>query len=363
MYEQIKAQLYKLEPETAHKLTLDLMRLAGAVAPVRGLLGMAFAAPAEAVEVMGLQFKNRVGLAAGYDKDGVALRGLGSLGFGHIEMGTVTSRPQAGNPTPRVFRLVKEEGVINRMGFPSLGAEFAQGRLNPNLERGMLERVSGITSRSAKKLPVYPFVLGVNIGKNKETPNEEAVLDYLSLLQNFSPYADYIAINISSPNTAGLRDLQGRQELTGLLKALNEQRRLEETTHKKRLPMAVKLAPDLSDAQLEDAVGVILEQEMDCVIATNTTLARAGAEGNPLAAEGGGLSGAPLRQLSDRQLEKTARLVNGRVPIIGVGGIMCAEDAKRKLDLGASLVQIYTGMIFKGPGLAREICRELARNE
>ena len=361
-YEMIRDQLFKMEPEEAHALTLRALKLAGAVPPARWLLEAYFRAPQKPVTVMGLQFKNQVGLAAGYDKDGAALAGLGTLGFGHIEMGTVTSRPQPGNPQPRVFRLVPEQGVINRMGFPSLGTEFAQGQLNPNLQKGMLERVSGFGGKRAKKLPVWPFVLGVNIGKNKQTPNEEAVLDYLSLLQNFAPYADYIAINISSPNTAGLRDLQGREELTRLLRAMHQQRQLEEVPRKKRLPLAVKIAPDLTDAQLEDAVGVIIEQKMDAIIATNTTISRPGLT-SALAGETGGLSGAPLRPLSDAMLKKTARLVNGRIPIIGVGGILTPQDAQRKLDLGASLLQVYTGLIYRGPGLVKEICQALAASQ
>lgn len=354
IYDTIREQLFKLQPEQAHKLTLSALRLAGGLPPVRWGLSRYFSAPDTPVEVMGLQFKNRVGLAAGYDKDGVALAGLGSLGFGHIEMGTVTSRPQPGNPAPRVFRLVQEQGVINRMGFPSLGTEFVQGQLNPNLQRGMLERVSGIGGKRAKPLPTYPFVLGVNIGKNKNTPNEEAVLDYLSLLQNFSAYADYIAINISSPNTAGLRDLQGREELSRLLRELHHQRKNEEVIYKKRLPLAVKLAPDLTDAQLEDAVGVIIEEKIDAIIATNTTTSRDGVS-NPLAAETGGLSGAPLRGISDAILQKIVKLAAGRAAIIGVGGIVTPEDALRKLDLGADLVQVYTGLIYQGPGLVKRI--------
>lgn len=358
-YETFRDLLFKLEPEQAHHLTLQLLRLAGSVAPVRGILRRAFAAPQKPVELFGLKFANQVGLAAGYDKDGVALQGLGTLGFGHIEMGTVTSRPQPGNPKPRVFRLVPDEGVINRMGFPSLGTEFAQTQLDPGLGRGALEKISGFAVGKKKKPNEYPFVLGVNIGKNKETPNEEAVMDYLSLLQNFAPYADYIAINVSSPNTAGLRNLQGKKELAGLLNALHDQRLLEEAALKKRLPVLVKIAPDLDDAGLEDAVGAIVDAKMDGIICSNTTVRRDGLSSSA-ASESGGLSGKPLTALSDEVLRKVVRMVDGRVPVVGVGGIMDANDAKRKLDLGASLVQIYTGMIYHGPGLVQQICRQLA---
>ena len=357
-YSTIRDLLFNLEPEQAHHLTLQLLRLAGAIPPVRGVLRRLYAAPHQPVEVFGLKFNNRVGLAAGYDKDGEALVGLGTLGFGHIEMGTVTSRPQPGNPKPRVFRLIEDEAVINRMGFPSKGTEYAQARLNPNLTKNAMERISGFDVRKAKKIPTYPFVLGINIGKNKDTPNEEAVLDYLSLLQNFARYADYIAINVSSPNTAGLRSLQGRQQLSLLLKSLHDQRKMEEISHKKKLPLLVKIAPDLSEAELEDAVGVIVDEKMDGIIATNTTIGRTGLS-SAKRDEIGGLSGKPLTKLSDDMLEKVVKLAQGRVPVVGVGGIMDEADAQRKLDLGASLVQVYTGLIYRGPGLVKRINKAL----
>lgn len=357
-YRTLRDLLFRLEPEQAHQLTIQILRFAGAVPPLRGILRMIYQTPEKPIDLFGLKFANRVGLAAGYDKDGLALAGLGTLGFGHIEMGTVTSRPQDGNPKPRVFRLVEDEGVINRMGFPSLGTEFAQARLNPALAKSAMERISGFNVGKAKKPPKFPFILGVNIGKNKETPNEEAVLDYLSLLQNFAPFADYIAINVSSPNTAGLRSLQGRQELTRLLGALHDQRKLEEGAKKRKLPLLVKIAPDLTEVELEDAVGVILEQRMDGIIATNTTLERRGL-GSPHRMEAGGLSGKPLTSLSDRVLGKVVKLVAGRLPVIGVGGIMNPDDAQRKIDLGASLVQVYTGLIYHGPDLVRQINRSL----
>ena len=360
LYPPVRSLLFRLDPEDAHHLTLQLVRLAGILAPVRWLLQGIYYAPQKPVEAFGLEFKNPVGLAAGYDKDGIAIRGLAALGFGHVEIGTVTPRPQLGNPRPRVFRLVEDEAVINRMGFPSRGSEYVQLRLNPALRGGFVEKMTGISSRkkSKKKLPSWGCVLGVNLGKNKDTPNEEAVFDYLALLQNYAPTADYLAINVSSPNTAGLRDLQGRDALHGLLTELDSQRKIEEKRLEKRLPLLVKLAPDLSERELDEAVGVILETGMDGVIAANTSLSRLGLR-SPLRDESGGLSGRPLTRLSDDVLASVVKKVDGRIPVIGVGGIMTPEDARRKLDLGASLVQVYTGLIYNGPGLVKEIVRKI----
>jgi len=311
------------------------------------------------VEAFGLKFRNPVGLAAGYDKDGIATRGLAALGFGHIEIGTVTPRPQPGNPKPRVFRLVQDQAVINRMGFPSRGTEYVQLRLNPTLVKGLQEWLIGIPYRRGRKANnLQTSILGINLGKNKDTPNEQAVFDYLSLLQNFAPVADYLAINVSSPNTVGLRSLQNRDVLESLLKNLDQQRRLEQTRWEKRLPLLVKLAPDLSDRELDEAVGVILETGMDGIIATNTTLARDGLR-SPLRDEVGGLSGKPLAQRSDAVLARVVKNVSGRIPVVGVGGIMTADDARRKLDLGAALVQVYTGLIYSGPGLVKQIVNKL----
>jgi dihydroorotate dehydrogenase len=298
-------------------------------------------------------------LAAGYDKDGVAIKGLATLGFGHIEIGTITPRPQPGNPQPRVFRLVEDEAVINRMGFPSQGSEFVQGQLNPALARGFSERLIGISLRKARNIHrPRATILGINLGKNKDTPNEEAVFDYLALLQNFAPLADYLAINVSSPNTVGLRSLQGRDALEGLLTQLNLQRRIEQDLLKKSIPLLVKLAPDLTEQELEDAIGVIIDTGMDGIIATNTTLARDGLSSTHRV-ESGGLSGKPLTRLSDDVLAQIVKKVGGRIPVVGVGGIMNPDDAKRKLDLGATLVQVYTGMIYAGPGLVKEIVKKI----
>jgi dihydroorotate dehydrogenase len=305
-----------------------------------------------------LTFKNPVGLAAGYDKDAVAIVGLSTLGFGHIEVGTITPQPQPGNPRPRVFRLPEDQAVINRMGFPSLGLEFVQKQLNPSLRENALEKFTGLSLLSGKKKPQTikkgDVILGINIGKNKETPNEEAVLDYLELLQGLAPYEDYLAINVSSPNTVGLRQLQGRLALEGLLTQLHLQRQFEEKKLNKRLPLLVKLAPDLSESELNDAIDVILDTHMDGLIVTNTTLAREGLESKHRD-ESGGLSGGPLRLRSETVLCQAVKRVDGKIPIVSVGGIMNPEDVKRRLELGATLIQIYTGLIYEGPGLVKKI--------
>jgi len=330
MYPFIRPLLFKLDPERAHALTLALVRLAGNLPPVRALLRLAFAAPSKPVQAFGLRFQNPVGLAAGYDKDARALRGLAALGFGHLEVGTVTPLAQAGNPRPRIFRLVPEQGIINRMGFPGRGAEYVAGSL-------LRQRNPGA-------------VIGVNLGKNRDTPLEQAADDYLRLMRRFTPLADYLVINISSPNTAGLRRLQGRAMLEELLGALQRQR-VEDGMP---IPILVKIAPDLDEGELEDALGVILDQGMDGVIATNTTLGRAGV--NPASAsEQGGLSGRPLRERSEQVLGRVVAILAGRLPVVSVGGIMTPEDAKRRLGMGAALVQVYTGLVYAGPGLVRRI--------
>lgn len=342
MYKFFRSFLFRLPPETAHQLTLQLIRVAGNIPPSHWLLTQLYKAPIKPVQAFGLTFKNPVGLAAGYDKDALAIRGLGALDFGHVEVGTITPKPQPGNPSPRVFRLVEDEAVINRMGFPSRGSAFVQTQLN---------------RYHARKTKKDDLILGVNIGKNKETPNEEAVLDYLALLQNFAPYADYLAINISSPNTVGLRQLQGRAALEGLLTQLHLQRKLEEQKLEKRIPLLVKLAPDLTSQELDEAIDVILATHMDGVIVTNTTLSREGLHAT-YREESGGLSGTPLRLRSEAVLCETVKHVGGRIPIVSVGGIMNPEDAKRRLELGAALIQIYTGLIYQGPGLVKKILEQ-----
>jgi dihydroorotate dehydrogenase len=355
MYPFFRSFLFRLEPETAHQFTLQAIRIAGNFPLSRWILTQLFRAPAWPVPAFGLTFKNPIGLAAGYDKDALALKGLSTLGFGHLEIGTVTPKPQPGNPLPRVFRLPEEEAVINRMGFPSLGSEFVQKRLNPALRRRTTEKlIPRVKKNTARTLKKGDVILGINLGKNKETPNEEAVLDYLELLQCFAPYADYLAINISSPNTVGLRQLQGRAALEGLLTQLHAQRQFEEKSLNKRLPLLVKLAPDLTEKELDEAVEVILDAHMDGIIVTNTTLAREGLR-SMHRDETGGLSGSPLRLKSESVLVQVVKRVHGRVPIVSVGGIMNPQDARRRLELGATLIQIYTGLIYQGPGLVKRI--------
>lgn len=336
MYRFFRPILFRLDPETAHGLTLHLVRLAGILPPSRWLLQAIFAAPEKPVEAFGLRFKNPVGLAAGYDKDGVAIHGLSTLGFGHIEIGTVTPLPQPGNPKPRLFRLPEDQAVINRMGFPGRGMEAVSRQLSAISHR----------PRSA--------IIGVNLGKNKDTPLEDAADDYLTLMQRFIPLADYLAINVSSPNTVGLRRLQGREMLETLLGQINAAR---DTWHVTR-PVLVKIAPDLNDEELDDALGAILDNRMDGVIATNTTLGRDGLQSKHQS-ETGGLSGRPLTVWSEAVLAQVLKRLDGRLPVVSVGGIMSPEDAKRRLDMGAALVQVYTGLIYAGPGLVQKIVRAI----
>lgn len=355
--------LFRLDPETAHQLTLNALRFVGSITLSRWILQALYTAHPKPVSAFGLDFENPVGLAAGYDKDGIAIRGLDALGFGHIEIGTVTPLSQRGNPKPRLFRLAEDEAVINRMGFPSRGSAYVRTRLHPARRGNWLADLVGLSAqnkqsnagRARKKVDA---VLGVNLGKNKSTPNERAVFDYLELLQNFAPYADYLTINVSSPNTVGLRELQGRGALESLLTQLHAQRMLEQKKLERRVPLLVKLAPDLTDQELDDAVDAILRTHMDGIVATNTTLAREGLRSSRQN-ESGGLSGSPLRAQSEAVLRKVVRRVNGEIPIVSVGGIMSPEDAKRRLDLGAALVQLYTGLVYRGPGLVKAIVKSL----
>ncbi len=337
MYDLIRPLLFKLEPEVAHAASLKAMQLVGtssmAQAMVRTMLGVPRGQP---VDFCGLRFPNRVGVAAGYDKDGQGWRGLTSLGFGHVEIGTVTPRPQAGNPKPRVFRLVEDRSVINRMGFPSGGADLMERHLGP-------DRPGGV-------------VLGINIGKNKDTPLEEAAGDYETLVYRFATHADYLAVNVSSPNTPNLRRLQHRDALSGLLKTVVKARDAEVQRLGRQIPVLVKIAPDLTDEQLDGALDAITGNGVNGVIATNTTIARDGLRSR-FASEKGGLSGAALTTRSAAMIDDIWKRTEGKLPIIGVGGIMSADDAKARLDAGATLVQVYTGLIYQGPGLAGEIIR------
>ncbi len=335
MYSFFRKFLFRLDPETSHQLTLQLLRIAGNFPFSNWLITQLYQTESKPVQAFGLTFKNPIGLAAGYDKDGIAIRGLAALGFGHIEIGTVTPEPQAGNPRPRVFRLVEDEAVINRMGFPSRGAEFVS------------KQVSVKRAKSS-------VVVGVNLGKNKDTPLEEAAGDYVKLMKVFAPLADYLTINISSPNTVGLRRLQNREMLEKLLNRI----RLERGNGNLKRPILVKISPDMAEEELDDAIGVILDQKMDGIIATNTTLAREGLRSR-LGSETGGLSGNPLKGRSEAVLSQVVKLVNGKVPIVSVGGIASLDDAKKRLALGASLVQLYTGLVYRGPRLVRQIVKGL----
>ncbi|MGB0224831.1 MAG: quinone-dependent dihydroorotate dehydrogenase, partial [Marinobacterium sp.] len=283
--------------------------------------------------LFGCEFANPIGLAAGLDKDAKAVVGLARLGFGFVEVGTVTPRPQPGNPKPRLFRIPEHSAIINRMGFNNLGVD----RLIENVEASN-----------------FKGVLGINIGKNKDTPNENAADDYLICLRKVYPYATYITVNISSPNTPGLRDLQQGDSLNLLLDMLkNEQARLA-GIHGKYVPIAIKIAPDMDEEGFVTTANLLKTYEMDGVIATNTTIERGGVESSEFAKEAGGLSGAPVRNLSTRAIQILARELDGALPIIGAGGITEGFDAVEKIEAGASLVQVYTGFIYRGPKLITE---------
>ncbi|MEW6567981.1 MAG: quinone-dependent dihydroorotate dehydrogenase [Chloroflexota bacterium] len=344
MYERLRPWLFRTDPEWAHNRTLDLLSIVGLTGLGRRLIRRAFPVPraVRRVRAMGLEFANPLGLAAGYDKDGRAMHGLASLGFGHLELGTVTPAPQAGNPQPRLFRLPQDEALINRMGFPSAGAEVLARRL----ARG---RPAGT-------------VVGVNIGKGADTPLERAAEDYCWLLRRFYGLADYLSINVSSPNTPGLRRLQMRDLLESLLRALADERRGCAARVGRHLPLLVKLAPDLTDEELEQAVGAVADAGLEGVIATNTTLDRSGLR-SAARGEVGGLSGAPLRQRSTEVIRRLARWADGKLVIVGVGGILSARDAREKLEAGATLVQVYTGLVYRGPGLVRGILVGLGAQE
>ncbi|UYP31860.1 quinone-dependent dihydroorotate dehydrogenase [Pseudomonas sp. Z8(2022)] len=336
MYSLARELLFKLSPETSHELSIDLIGAGGRL----GLNGLLTKAPASLpVNVMGLQFANPVGLAAGLDKNGDAIDGFAQLGLGFVEIGTVTPRPQPGNPKPRLFRLPEAEAVINRMGFNNHGVDH------------LLARV-----RAAK----FKGVLGINIGKNFDTPVERAVDDYLTCLDKVYAHASYVTVNVSSPNTPGLRSLQFGDSLKELLEALR--RRQEDLTqeHGKRVPLAIKIAPDMSDEETALVASALLGADMDAVIATNTTLSREGVEGLAHADEAGGLSGAPVRDKSTHIVKVLAGELSGRLPIIAVGGITEGKHAAEKIAAGASLVQIYSGFIYKGPALIREAVDAIA---
>jgi dihydroorotate dehydrogenase len=327
--------LFRLDPERAHRLAHWFLHRVDAAEARRK---RAVPPASLRVKVLGLDFDSPVGLAAGFDKGDVAVAGLFALGFSHVEIGTITPRPQPGNDRPRIFRLPEHRALVNRMGFNNEGAEVCATRL---------AAVPG----AARLGPV-----GVNVGKNKVTPNEDAVSDYLACIDRLHPYADYLVVNISSPNTPGLRQLQEKDALDRLLRACVA--RLAERAPGK--PLLVKLAPDLAPEALDEAVDVAVAAGVSGIIATNTTLSRAGVEGHPNAKEQGGLSGAPLERLATTVVRRCAERAAGRIPIVGAGGVMSAEDVYAKIRAGASLVQVYTGFIYGGPAFVRSVNEGLA---
>jgi len=339
LYTLARPLLFTLPAETAHNLTLPALRRAAE----RGMTGM-FRKPApDPRTVMGITFPNPVGLAAGLDKDGAYIDGLAALGFGSIEIGTVTPRAQAGNPKPRMFRLPAAQGIINRMGFNNGGVD------------AFVANVQASKFHQEKQ-----GVLGLNIGKNADTPIERAAEDYLHCLRKVYPYASYVTVNISSPNTKNLRQLQGASELDDLLAQLKaEQTRLADDTGR-YVPLALKIAPDIDADQIQNIAGALLRHRIDGVIATNTTLSRNHVVGLRHGQETGGLSGMPVFDLSNIVVRAMKKELGDAIPIIGVGGILSGADAKAKMEAGAQLVQLYSGLIYRGPALVRE-CADALR--
>lgn len=330
LYSVFRTLLFLLPAELSHEWGLKGLRLLHALG-LGGLLRQQV--PTVPVEAFGLRFANPVGLAAGLDKNADYIDALGALGFGFVEVGTVTPKPQPGNPRPRLFRLAKEHAIINRMGFNNLGVDHMVSQLKRRQWKG---------------------IVGVNIGKNLTTKVEEAVNDYLHCLQKVYPYADYIVVNLSSPNTPGLRSLQFGEQLAALLNTLQQECVHLATLHQRKVPLLLKIAPDLSPDEIAGIAATVKQAGIAGVIATNTTLSRAGVEGNPLAAQAGGLSGAPLTQSSTHVLQQLSSELAGVMPVIGVGGLMQGSDAVAKRNAGAALVQVYSGFIYRGPALIAE---------
>jgi dihydroorotate dehydrogenase len=338
LYALARPLLFSLDAETAHNLTLPALRRAADMGLMRALPKPA----PDPRKVMGITFPNPVGLAAGLDKDGSYIDGLAALGFGSIEIGTVTPRPQPGNPRPRMFRLPRAQGIINRMGFNNGGVDAFIANV-----------------RASKFYMENQGVLGLNIGKNADTPIERAAEDYLTCLRKVYQYASYVTVNISSPNTKNLRQLQDASELDSLLSQLKaEQARLADQ-HGRYVPLTLKIAPDIDGDQIRNIAGALLRHKIDGVIATNTTLDRRKVEGMRYANEAGGLSGAPVFELSNIVIRALKRELGDAIPIIGVGGIMSGRDAQAKIAAGAQLVQLYSGLIYKGPALVRECAAAL----
>lgn len=324
LYGLARPLLFSLDAENAHQLALRTAGIASLFAPP---------VPSAPVRVMGIDFPNPVGAAAGLDKHAEHVGALASLGFGFLELGGVTPLPQPGNARPRLFRIEEARAIINRFGLNSVGVEvFAE-----NLRRARTRAV-----------------IGVNVGKNKDTPNERAVDDYVSCLEVLYPHVHYLAINVSSPNTVGLRDLQSAQTLAALLRSVRERRDVLRERHGRNVALTLKISPDIDDAAMADIADVARRERVDGLIATNTTVSREGVAALPYGSEAGGLSGAPLREKSTRVLRGFAALLKGEIPLIGCGGIMSGADAREKFDAGASLVQIYSGLVFRGPELIAE---------
>jgi len=326
-YGLVRKVLFMFDPETAHELSLKGLNYAYKFNLIGFLFGKNKLKP---VSVMGINFPNRVGLAAGLDKDGEYFQALSQCGFGFVEIGTVTPLAQSGNEKPRMFRLVSAQAIINRMGFNNKGVDNLLGNVKRSEFKG---------------------VLGINIGKNKNTPEKNAVDDYLICLEKVYSHADYITINISSPNTPGLRDLQFGDSLNNLLRDLKFKQRELTQQQDRYVPLVVKVAPDMDDKAIESLAATFIEFAIDGVIVSNTTLSRDGVENLPDADQQGGLSGKPLKERADHALQVMAAHLDKKIPIIAVGGISCADDAQKKIQLGASLVQIYSGFVYQGPAL------------
>jgi dihydroorotate dehydrogenase len=338
MFNLLRPLLFRLDEEVSHDVSIAGLgcygRLPGRIHPGRGA-GTA----GSPLQLLGLNFPNRLGLAAGLDKDAQAVEGLARLGFGFVEVGTVTPRPQPGNDKPRLFRLVEQGGIINRMGFNNAGVDAMVRRLEAVRRR---DRLGGT-------------LVGVNIGKNKDTANDKAVVDYVRCMTAVYPLADYLTVNLSSPNTPGLRELQSGEDLDRVLDGVSSAREQLSVSHGRRVPVLVKVAPDLHSDAVGDIARALREYTIDGVIATNTTLSREGVENSPLAGETGGLSGAPLTQLARAKVAEFRSALGDDFPLIGVGGIVDAASGEAMFSAGADLIQIYSGFIFKGPELIRDI--------
>ena len=335
IYKLISPLLFQFDAETVHDFTLNSLKTAERLGALKFYPAPPVCQPRQ---VMGITFPNAVGLAAGLDKNAAVIDGMAALGFGFIEVGTVTPRPQPGNPKPRLFRVEEAQGIVNRFGFNNLGVDH------------LIENV-----KAAK----YKGVLGINIGKNFDTPNENAVDDYLICMRKVYAYASYITVNISSPNTKNLRALQEKEALSHLLATLKLEQLKLAGTHGRYVPVALKIAPDLAQSQVNEIADLLMQHNIDGVIATNTTLARDMVQGMAHAEETGGLSGTPVREKSTLVIQQLSQRLQGAVPIIGVGGILSGSDAVEKIAAGADLVQVYSGLIYKGPKLVHEVCSSL----